>query len=272
MKSTDNSHCFKRITFCLLFVALGMVMHAQTDSLRMHSTLFGVGVANVLDSYLSPYSYTGINGRILRQTERRLRRGGGHISYLTQMDVKGSYTKNPARNVKSYSGGIRYSNAWLYNFRDEKPLKFTAGLQASGFLGCVYNDRNSNNPAQAKLDVMVDLAGGLQYNFRGAAGKTWKARYFLSIPFIGLAFSPRYGQSYYEIFELGSYDRNCVFANFVNMPSMRHLLTLDIPVGHNILRIGYSAELMQAKFNGIKNHYYTHDLMIGFTKYFVRKR
>lgn len=250
---------------------MGVVMHAQTDSLRMHSTLFGAGFANVLDSYLSPYSYTGANVRILRQTERRLRRGGGHISYLTNTDFNASATKNPARNVKSYSGGLRYSNAWLYNFRDNRPLRFTAGLQASGYLGCVYNERNNNNPAQAKLDVMIDLAGGAQYQFRGAAGRMWTARYFLSVPFVGLAFSPRYGQSYYEMFGLGHYDHNCVFACFVNMPSMRHLLTLDIPIGHNRLRIGYSAELMQAKFNGIRNHYYTHDFMIGFTKYFVRK-
>ncbi len=271
MKSTDNSNCSKRLTTCLLALALFSMMHAQTDSLRMHSTLFGIGAANVLDSYLSPYSYTGMNIRIIRQTERRLRRGGGHISYLTQTDFNASATKSPARNVNGYSGGIRYSNAWMYNLRDNSPLRFTAGLQASGYLGCVYNERNSNNPAQAKLDVMIDLTGGLKYMFRGAAGRTWTARYFLSIPFVGVAFSPQYGQSYYEMFGLKDYDHNVVFAHFVNMPSMRHLLTLDIPIGHNVVRIGYAAELMQTRFNGLKHHYYTHDIMIGFTKYFIRK-
>lgn len=267
-----NTVFVKWVCISLIFILLSMrVASAQNDSLRMHSTLYGVGTANVLDSYLSPYSYKGINARIVRNTERRLRRWNGNISYRTFMDFNVSSVKSPAGNVREYSGGIRYSNAWLYNFNDIGRWHFHAGLQASGYLGCVYNERNGNNPAQAKADLMVDLAGGAQYRFR-VGKRQWTAKYFLSVPFVGVAFSPRYGQSYYEIFSLGDYDRNCVFANFVNMPSMRHLLTLDIPVGHNIVRLGYAAELMQARFNGLKYHYYTHDLMVGFTKYFVLKR
>ena len=265
------SYSKRILLFCVLHCAFCIMATAQTDSLRMHSTLFGAGFANVLDSYLSPYSYTGSNVRIIRQTERRLRRWNGHISYQTLVDFNASYTKNPARNVKSYSGGILYGNAWLYNFPVGRDLNFNAGLQASGYLGTIYNDRNSNNPAQAKLSVTVDLTGGIQYSFKAVRERKWTLRYYLSIPFAGVAFSPQYGQSYYEIFELKDYDHNCVFANFVNMPSMRHLLTLDIPVGHNVLRIGYSAEYIQSKFNGLRHHYYTHDFMIGFTKYFVRK-
>lgn len=266
-----NTVFVKRICISLIFILLINAARAQTDSLRMHSTLYGFGAANVLDSYLSPYSYTGINARIVRNTERRLRRGDGKISYRTFMDFNASLVKNPVRSVKEYSGGIRYSNAWLYNFNDVSHWHFYAGLQASGYLGCVYNERNGNNPAQAKADVMIDLAGGTQYSFR-VGRRQWVAKYFLSVPFVGAAFSPQYGQSYYEIFSLGDYDHNCVFANFANMPSMRHLLTLDIPVGHSIVRVGYAAEFMQAKFNGLKYHYYTHDFMIGFTKYFMLKR
>jgi len=118
---------------------------------------------------------------------------------------------------------------------------------------------------------MIDLTGGAQYSIK-AFNRDWLIRYSLSIPFAGLAFSPQYGQSYYEMFLLDDYDHNCVFANFVNMPSMRHLLTLDIPIGHNILRVGYAGEFMQSRFNGLRYHSYSHGFMIGFTKYFVRKR
>ena len=80
-----------------------------------------------------------------------------------------------------------------------------------------------------------------------------------------------FGQSYYEIFSLKDYDHNCVFANFINTPSMRHLITLDIPIGRNTLRIGYAAEFMQSKWNGIRYHAYSHNFMIGFTKHIILK-
>ena len=251
--------------------------HAQADSLRRHSTLYGFGAANVLDSYLSPYSYKGFEARIIRQTERDTKLLGGRIAYQTQIDAHASYLKNPAKNVKEYAGGIRYSNAWLYRFpplggrqRQAGGFQYMVGPGASVYAGCVYNDRNGNNPAQAKVDLMIDLAAQATYSFR-VGGRLWQARYNLSVPFVGVAFSPQYGQSYYEMFKLHDYDHNCVFAHFVNMPSMRHLLTVDIPVGHNLLRVGYAGEFMQSRFNGLRYHSYSHNFMIGFTKYFVRK-
>jgi len=259
-----------RYTLFILGTLLSIALSAQTDSLRRHSTLYGFGAANVLDTYLSPYSYKGIEARIIRQTERRTRLWHGHISYHTEIDFNASRTKNPAKNVKTYAGGIRYSNAWFYNFDGTGRWHLAAGLQASGYAGCVYNDRNGNNPAQAKADVMIDLAGQATWRFRVGSHR-WLARYRLAIPFAGLAFSPQYGQSYYEIFSQKNYDHNCVFANFVNMPSMRHLLTVDIPVGHNSLRLGYAGEFMQSRFNGLRYHSYSHNFMIGFTKYFIRK-
>ena len=74
-----------------------------------------------------------------------------------------------------------------------------------------------------------------------------------------------------EAFTLGNYDHNVVFANVVNMPSMRHLLTLDVPLSRRsrtALRVGYVGELMQSTFNHIKYHSYSHCLMIGFTQSF----
>ena len=257
-----------------LFIIIALLtrfsLSAQTDSLRLHSTLFAFGSANVYDSYLSPYSQTGIEARILRQTERMTKLWSGRISYHTEIDLNASRTKNPARNVKTYAGGIRYSNAWLYNFSSTRRLRTAAGLAASAYAGCVYNERNGNNPAQAKADLMLDLTGQAVYTFR-LGRRQWSVRYRLAVPLVGLAFSPQYGQSYYEIFSLKDYDHNCVFANFINMPSMRHLLTLDIPVGHNIVRLGYAGEFMQSRWNGLRYHSYSHNVVVGFTKYFIRK-
>lgn len=247
------------------------------EPLRMHSTLYGGGFADMLDTYLSPYNYKGGGVRIIRQTERMTHLWHGHVSYQTQVDVAAQFTKSPARNVNAYSAGVRYTNAWLYNWdirlkeraARKHRLKWEAGLGVSGYLGGMYNSRNGNNPAQAYADLMLDLTGQFHYGFK-VKRREWLVRYQVNIPLMGCAFSPRYGQAYYEIFVAGNYDRNVVFANFVNMPSMRHLLTLDIPIRHNYLRIGWAGEFQQASFNGLRYHSYTNDFMIGFTKYFRR--
>lgn len=275
---------YRFITVCLAgFLSQG-ILYAQdslkAEPLRLHSTLYGVGHANILDSYLSPYSYTGTELRIIREAQRMTHLAKGRIAYQAMLDAQASLTTNPGGNVRDLAGGIRYSCSWLYGFTPQlmpdlrtltKPaLSLYAGLGASGYLGGVMNMRNGNNPAQLKLDVMIDLKAQASYAFR-VKRRMWLARYQLAIPLLGAAFSPAYGQSYYEIFSLGNYDHNVVCANFVTMPSMRHLLTLDIPVGKNYLRLGWAGEFMQARFNGLRYHSYSNDFMIGFTKYFKRQ-
>lgn len=250
----------------------------------MHSTLFGAGFANTYDSYLSPFSYKGVDARIIRQTERRTHMMHDRVNYQTLLDVDFQYTRNPGRNIHGYSGGVRYSNAWLYSFlgsntdtyghniknAKSSPLEVLGGIGATGYLGGIYNGRSgSNNPAQAKADIMLDAVGQVRYTFH-VSNHPWLVRYQVNIPLMGLAFSPQYGQSYYEIFVGGNYDHNTVFASFVNMPSMRHLLTLDIPIGRNNVRIGWSGSFMQSTFNGIRYHSYSNTFLIGFTKYFKR--
>ena len=96
-------------------------------------------------------------------------------------------------------------------------------------------------------------------------------RYQVSFPLMGIAFSPNYGQSYYEAFVEENYDHNVVFAYPGNMPSMRHKLTLDIPIKRYTLRVGYVAQFHQSMFNHLKYHSYAHDFMIGFNKYLYRR-
>ena len=97
-------------------------------------------------------------------------------------------------------------------------------------------------------------------------------RYEVSIPLVGLMFSPNYGQSYYEIFTKGNYDHNLVPTWVGNAPSLRQMLTLDYRIGRTAVRIGYLGDYRQASVNHLKSHYYSHGLVVGIVRKFSIKK
>ena len=265
----------KILTF---FLTLAVLTHANAqDAYRTHSIAIGAGWANVLDTYLSPFDYKGSNIRLSWNTERNVKTFGiKDIEFNTLLNADCSFIKSPAKNVDEYSGGARFAATWLKQLTIIKPgqttMTLSAGPMLSAYLGAIYNERNGNNPAQAKADIMLDIAAKARWNFK-CLKKDMSLQYILAVPLAGIAFSPDYGQSYYEAFGLNNYDHNVVFANFTNMPSARHAIYLDCQISKkskNAIRIGYEGFFMQSKFNNIRYHAYTNSFMIGITKYFKR--
>ncbi|MBO4674416.1 MAG: DUF3316 domain-containing protein [Bacteroidaceae bacterium] len=255
-------------------------VNCQPNKEVLHSTLFGVGWSNVLDTYLSPYNYKGTDFRIQRETMRMTTLWNGNVSNQSLIDFNVGFNKSHAGHIDEYAGGFRYSQGWFYNFmggnivnpveRSSSRWNFAAGLVLSGYLGGIYIDRSGNNPGQVKADLMMDASGMVTYDML-IARHHYLWRYQVSLPFIGIAFSPHYGESYYEIYTMGNNGHNVVFAYPGNMPSMRHKLTIDIPIRRYTLRVGYVAQIQQSTFHHLKYHSYTHDFVIGFNKYLYRR-
>lgn len=97
-------------------------------------------------------------------------------------------------------------------------------------------------------------------------------RYQVNLPVMGVMFSPHYGQSYYEIFSLGNSSGVIRFTSLHNQPSLRQMLSVDLPIGYTKMRFSYLADLQQSNVNNIKTHTYSHVFMVGFVKDLYRIR
>lgn len=257
------------LTLLTLLTLPHLTLRAQNDSAKVitSSRMIGIGGTNILDTYLSAEHFKGVGASFVATVERK--RPYCRWSTLMEHEANLSYVHDRANSRKELEGAYNFYWGKLYNWHllDHR-LTLQAGGVANASLGFIYNTSNSNNPAQARAHLNIMPTGVAAYRFR-LFHKPMVARYELNLPLAGVMFSPNYGQSYYEIFNRGDYDHNVVFTTFVTAPEWRQMLTLDVNLtGSWMLRIGYLGNYQQYKVNRLKQHVYTHRLLIGFTRRF----
>ncbi|MBR1469825.1 MAG: DUF3316 domain-containing protein [Prevotella sp.] len=262
---------YKRIIIGVIALWATVCLYGQESEVsweKSRSTLFAVGAVDMLDTYLSPEKYKGVEFRLFSQNRKT------RNAWVRTIVNQGSlvFGHNRADNNDELGGSYEFH----YHLRREWTLApewtVEAGGGAQGSIGFLYNMRNSNNPAQARFSVTLNPSVATHYNFR-LFKRSVRLHYEASAPLLGLMFSPNYGQSYYEIFGRGNYDRNIVPTTIGATPSLRHMLTFDIPLSRKptvrtTLRIGYLGDYWQAKVNNLKYHQYSHLLVVGWTKRF----
>ena len=233
------------------------------------ATSYGVGFTNVFDTYLSPQEYKGIDFRLSRETIRMTRLFDGNVSVQNFFQADLGYTHNRADNNNMFSGLVNWNYGLHYQFRLTENFKLLAGglLDLNG--GFVYNLRNSNNPASARAYINLDASGMAIWHLK-VKHYPLTLRYQINLPVMGMLFSPHYGQSYYEIFSLGHASGVVRFTSLHNQPSLRQLLTVDLPIGKTNMRFSYLADLQQYKVNHLKTHTYSHVFMVGVVKELYR--
>ncbi len=262
-----------RYLFILLIALLSVLpAHSQVDTLQSYrpitrATLYGVGFTNLLDTYLSPQEYTGVDFRLSRESMRMMKWGNGRVSQQTFFQANLGYTHNKADNNNIFSGLANWNYGLHYHFPLTSNFRLLAGGVADLNGGFVYNLRNGNNPAQARAYINIAASGMAIWNLR-IKQMPVTLRYQLNLPLAGVMFMPNYGQSYYEIFTLGHAEGVINFTSLHNQPSLRQMLTADIPVGKIRMRLAYVWDAQQAKVNGIKTHAYSHVFMVGAVKKF----
>lgn len=257
----------KTLLSILSFLLLVPVVACAQEATSERTTAIAVGATNTLDTYLSPLEYKGTNLRFISSTLR----GNGKTAWDKQFTHEGELcvTHNRADNADAIAGHYDFAFAMMHRWQLlDNRLTLRVGGMAELFVGFAYNMRNAaNNPAQAYASLAVGAAGTASYNVR-IGSYSFPVSYEVRLPLLGAMFSPAYGQSYYEIFSRGEYDHNVVLTT-VGTPCLRHQLTVSVPMGKSgrtAFKVGYLGDVRQATPNHLKQHTYSHSVVLGIAK------
>ena len=267
----------KNKAFAILAIILlaAMPLRAQLqlpDSARQthfvtRTMMYGVGASNMYDTYLSPQEYKGVEVRIARESMRMTRWADGNLSLQNFLQGYVNYTHNHVDNNNMLAAQVNWNYGLHYHFPLTDNFRLLAGGLADLNGGFLYNLRNGNNPASARAYLNIDASVMAVWDVR-IKNYPIRLRYQLNLPVMGVMFSPHYGQSYYEIFSLGNAGGIVKFTSLHNQPTLRQMLTADLPVGRMKMRLAYLWDAQQSKVNNIRTHAYSHVFMIGFVKEF----
>lgn len=230
-----------------------------------HEWLAGYGGANVLDTYLSRLEYTGPSLSVTHTTLRPTRRRGDALTRQTMLTAHVATVHSPTNDYDAYDADLWAAAAWHWRLLNRSGVDLRAGVMAEAGAGFTYTEMGGNNPAQGRLTADAALTLRAAYGFR-CLGRSMTLTAQTDVPMAGVMFTPRYGQSYYEIFALGQTDRNVRFTTPFSAPSLRLLSTLHIPLGRATLSVGYRADVRQSNMGGLKRHLWNNQVVVGYVR------
>ncbi len=254
----------KKTVLPILFILCCLpIVFAQSDTVKSANTkslMFGYGYGSVLDTYISPYYYNGADYRLISESQRESRSGRFARQHWLSLD----YTRatNYSGRGLCHSGFLQYSFSYFRQYKPSQNLHFRVGGASDLLLGGIYNVRNENNPVQAKVNLNLDFSGMIDYRFR-VKGTPFVLSYQLKVPLVGAGFAPEYGQSYYEIFQLGNTSGIVHLLSLHNQWAFQNLLTLEVPFCKNSLRIGYFNNIYQTRIHHLETSLISNCILLG---------
>lgn len=259
------------LSAALLWLGSLAVMAQQVpDNLSTHAIMVGMGRVHQLDTYLSPMEYRGPQLSLLRETLRMTHWADNRVSHQSFISAAFSLSENPAGNANEWGGHIGYQAGWHYHWTPLSRLRIMAGALIGAQAGALYNTRNGNNPAQARLNIGVAASAAAIYKLPFKRFPI-ALRYQADFPLAGCMFSPHFGESYYEISQNGVAG-NLIMSHPANALSLRQMFTADFPFRRITLRAGYMSDIRQSDVRHIQTHDIGRSFLIGFVRNFTIMR
>ena len=222
-----------------------------------------IGSASILDTYLTPIRYHGINTRLSYEgmramgfnPERWIMQGVAAIEYANVQNQPGNHTMHSLMIEGKWGMMLRRHNV----FTPKLTLMIGGSTQLRG--GAIYNSNNSNNPVSAKIRWSLNLSAMATYRLR-LHKLPVTLRYQATLPVIGAFFSLDYGEAFYELY-LGNTKGIVNVGWWGNRFDMENLVTADLHFGKSILRIGYRNLIETSYVHNLNTQIFTHGFMIG---------
>ena len=234
--------------------------------IKVSSSTYGTASICNYDTYLSDQYYYGGGLYYGHENFRYARTGTYMWKYRTDFNA----LLGTATCYDSYQYTLMLDRTWsgYHTFNKSKKCDILVGpiIEVAG--GAIYMPGNSNNPVSAKLRSSLGGSGMLLLRYPMRT-KSLTIRMQLDIALIGAAFSPEYGESYYEIFGLGNYDDIIHFTHIGNAPSWKLSASVDIPLGKkqkNIMRLSWSMKSYESKINNLETYQSSTPISLGFVK------
>lgn len=252
----------KRLLISAITLLLTAVCGAQEPLRPVTSAyMLEVGSASVADSYLSPITYRGWSAAFAYERMQAMKFAPDDWVMQLNVRIELDRGRNDADNATTWRIDGHADWGMYHRWRLTPALTVAAGASTGIDAGCIYNPRNSNNPASAKLAWTVNASGYVAYNLK-LRKLPVTLRYQPTLPLAGIFFAPEYDELYYEIY-LGNHDGLVHFAWPGNRFAMTNLLTADLHFGSTSLRVGYRGYLFSSKANDLVTNIYTHSFVLG---------
>lgn len=220
-----------------------------------------IGHRDVLATYLSPLHYTGKSMGVYGAWSKAMPFSPEHAIMHFDTDLTISNLLNPQKTATMI--GLNGSFNWGMSWRKRLPCQFqvTAGGSIGLEGGVYYLLRNGNNPVEAIANVSLALRASLSRPIK-IGRLPILLRDEISLPSLGVFFSPQFGETYYEIY-LGNH-KNLVHAGWWgNNFRLNNLLSATLDFGRTAMTIGYKFDAYTQWACYLNTKVYCHSFVIG---------
>ncbi len=210
-----------------------------------------ISTISIVDPYLSPLKYQGLDMGYHYENRRFLRPDNLKISKQTNFNLFGGMALNPAYTASMIFGGGDLGWGLHYHFRPISNLQLLAGGLWDVNFTYKMVGRNTNNPINVDLASNLNFSGIARYDFR-LYKKSLRLQLNAKSPVVGCMFVPMGGASYYEMFKLWNLSSTTHFSTLHNKRGLNSTLSVYVPFKHSVWKFGIG-------YNGLK--YEANDLI-----------
>lgn len=220
-----------------------------------------MGHSEVLATYLSPIHYNGSLFGVSGKWSKAMPFSPQHAVMAFKVKANFSNLLNPAQTLRmiGFIGSFSWGMAWRTQLPEKFQLSVGGEAQLEG--GAYYVMRNGNNPVEAIANASVNLTASLSRPIRiGRLPILIEDN--VSLPSLGVFFSPEYGEPYYEIY-LGNHKNLAHAGWWGNNFRIDNLLSFSLDFGRTAMMVGYRFNAYTQWANNLNTKSFNHSFVIG---------